>query len=96
MIFYGASLCYEIPVTAENLVGLINKIRKMNDKRSGRPRLSPAEKMKYCVAVKLCTKDFYDLKAKASAAGMSSTAVARLSIVGGTNELYPPEIVGII
>jgi hypothetical protein len=54
----------------------------MNDKRGGRPRLNPAEKLKYRVAVKLCTKDFYDLKAKATAAGMTPTEVARLAIVG--------------
>jgi hypothetical protein len=54
----------------------------MNDKRGGRPRLSPAEKLKYRVAVKLCTKDFYNLKAKSSAAGMTPTELARLAIVG--------------
>jgi hypothetical protein len=54
----------------------------MNDKRDGRPRLNPAEKLKYRVAVKLCTEDFYALNAKSSAAGMTPTELARLAIVG--------------
>jgi hypothetical protein len=54
----------------------------MNDKKGGRPKLSPAEKLKYRVAVKLCTQDFYSLKAKAAQAGMTCTEVARLAITG--------------
>ncbi|MDR1584062.1 MAG: MobC family plasmid mobilization relaxosome protein [Prevotellaceae bacterium] len=54
----------------------------MNDKKGGRPKLSPAEKLKYRVAVKLCTQDFYTLKAKAAQAGMTCTEVARLAITG--------------
>ena len=52
------------------------------DKKGGRPKLSPAEKLKYRVAVNLCTKDFYALKAKASRAGMTCTELARLAITG--------------
>ena len=52
------------------------------DKRGGRPKLSPAEKLKYRIAVNLCTKDFYALKSKAAHAGMTCTEVARLAIIG--------------
>jgi hypothetical protein len=51
-------------------------------KTGGRPKLSPAEKLKYRIAVNLCTKDFYALKAKATQAGMTCTEVARLAITG--------------
>jgi hypothetical protein len=54
----------------------------MKDKKGGRPRLSPAEKLKYRVAVKLCTQDFYNLKAKAKASGMTYTELARMAITG--------------
>ena len=54
----------------------------MKDKKGGRPKLSPAEKLKYRIAVNLCTKDYYALKAKASQAGMTCTEVARLAITG--------------
>lgn len=52
----------------------------INERKGGRPKLSPAEKLKYRVAVKLCTKDFYTLKAKAVEAGMTYTELARLAI----------------
>jgi hypothetical protein len=52
------------------------------DKRGGRPKLSPAEKLKYRIAVNLCTKDFFDLKAKATQAGMTCAEIARLAITG--------------
>ena len=54
----------------------------MKDKKGGRPKLSPAEKLKYRIAVNLCTKDFYALKAKATQAGMTYTELARLAITG--------------
>ncbi|KAA6320064.1 hypothetical protein EZS27_030116 [termite gut metagenome] len=54
----------------------------MKDKKGGRPQLSPAEKLKYRIPVKLCTQDFYDLKAKAKTVGMSCTELARLAITG--------------
>jgi len=54
----------------------------MKDKKGGRPKLSPAEKLKYRVAVKLCTQDFYNLKAKAKTAGMTYTELARMAITG--------------
>jgi len=54
----------------------------IKDKRGGRPKLNPAEKLKYRVAVNLCTKDFYALKAKATQAGMTYTEVARQAIIG--------------
>ena len=52
----------------------------MKNKKGGRPKLSPAEKLKYRIAVNLCTKDFYALKAKATQAGMTYTELARLAI----------------
>ncbi|MDR2407812.1 MAG: MobC family plasmid mobilization relaxosome protein [Bacteroidales bacterium] len=52
----------------------------MKDKKGGRPKLSPAKKLKYRIAVNLCTKDFYALKAKATQAGMTCTEVARKAI----------------
>jgi len=54
----------------------------MKDKKGGRPKLSSAEKLKYRIAVNLCTKDFYTLKAKAAQAGMTCTEVARQAIIG--------------
>jgi hypothetical protein len=51
-------------------------------KKVGRPKLNDAEKLKYRIAVKFCTKDFYELKAKAKQAGMTPTEVARLAIIG--------------
>jgi hypothetical protein len=54
----------------------------MKDKKGGRPKLSPAEKLKYRIAVNLCTKDFYALKAKATQAKMTCTEVARKAITG--------------
>ena len=44
--------------------------------------MSVVEKKKYRIAVKLCTKDFYALKAKATQSGMTPTEVARLAING--------------
>jgi hypothetical protein len=52
----------------------------MKEKKGGRPKLSPAEKLKYRIAVNLCTKDFYALKAKATQAGMTCTELARQAI----------------
>ncbi|KAA6320726.1 hypothetical protein EZS27_029537 [termite gut metagenome] len=57
----------------------------MKDKKGGRPKLSPAEKSKYRVPVRLCTQDFYDLKAKAKTAGMNCTELARMAITNGTS-----------
>ena len=54
----------------------------MKDRKGGRPKLSPAEKLKYRIAVNLCTKDFYALKAKATQVGMTCTELARLAIIG--------------
>ncbi|MDR0506337.1 MAG: MobC family plasmid mobilization relaxosome protein [Dysgonamonadaceae bacterium] len=52
------------------------------NKAGGRPKLNPAEKLKYRIAVNLCTKDFYALKAKATQAEMTCTEVARQAIIG--------------
>jgi hypothetical protein len=52
----------------------------MKDKKCGRSKLSPAEKLKYRIAVNLCTQDYYALKAKATQAGMTCTEVARKAI----------------
>lgn len=54
----------------------------MKNRKGGRPKLSPAEKLKYRVTVKLCTKDFYALKAKAASTGVTVTELARGSING--------------
>jgi len=54
----------------------------VKDKKGGRPKLSPAEKLKYRIAVNLCTKDFYALKAKATQAKMTCTELARKAILG--------------
>jgi len=43
----------------------------------GRPKKGPAEKLKYRVAVKLRTEDYYSLKARAREAGVSATEFAR-------------------
>jgi len=43
------------------------QIEKVN-KRGGRPKMNSAEKLKYRVPVKLCTKDYFALKAKATQA----------------------------
>jgi hypothetical protein len=61
---------------------LVKKMMIMKNKKGGRPKLSPAEKLKYRIAVNLCTKDYYALKAKATQAGMTCTEVARLTITG--------------
>lgn len=53
-----------------------------NDRKGGRPKLNSSQKLKYRVAVKLCTQDFYTLKAKAVQAGMTYTELARMSIIG--------------
>lgn len=53
----------------------------MKEKTGGRPKKNLSEKLKYRVAVKLCTADFYALKSKAKAAGMSYTELARQAIL---------------
>ena len=52
----------------------------INKRKGGRPKLNSAEKLKYRVSVKLCTQDFYTLKAKATQAGVTYTELARLAI----------------
>ncbi|GHS93760.1 hypothetical protein FACS1894207_0750 [Bacteroidia bacterium] len=49
------------------------KMMRTKNKNGGRPKLSPAEKLKYRIAVNLCTKDYYALKAKAAQVGMTCT-----------------------
>jgi hypothetical protein len=69
----------------------------VKDKKGGRPRLSPAEKLKYRIAVNLCTQDYYALKANASQAGMTCTEVARLAITGcKIQQRLTPEQMGCI
>ena len=55
---------------------------KKKDKRGGRPKMNSAEKLKYRIPVKLCTKDYFALKAKATQAKMTPTEVARKAIIG--------------
>lgn len=52
------------------------------DKKGGRPRKAAAEKLNYKLTVKLCTKDYFSLKAKAGTAGMRPTEFARAAIAG--------------
>ena len=54
----------------------------MKNKKGGRPKLSPSEKLKYRIAVNLCTEDYYALKAKATKAKMTCAEIARLAIIG--------------
>jgi len=54
----------------------------MKNKKGGRPKLSPSEKLKYRIAVNLCTEDYYVLKAKAAQTKMTCTEIARLAIIG--------------
>lgn len=57
----------------------------MNAKtKGGRPAKKPAEKLKYRVLVRLCTGDFYTLKARAKAAGLTRAEFARLAVTGVT------------
>ena len=56
--------------------------KKIINKKGGRPKLNPAEKLKYRILVKLCTKDYFALKAKAAQAKMTCTEVARKAIIG--------------
>jgi len=58
-----------------------NTVEK-KDKRGGRPKMNSAEKLKYRIPVKLCTKDYFALKAKAAQAKMTLTEVARKAIIG--------------
>ena len=54
----------------------------IKNNKGGRPKLSAAKKLRYRVAVNLCTQDYYALKAKSNQAGMTCTEVARLAIIG--------------
>jgi hypothetical protein len=54
----------------------------MKDKKGGRSKLSPAEKLKYRIAVNLCTRDYFTLKAKAAQVKMTCTELARKAIIG--------------
>ena len=51
--------------------------------KGGRPKKGLSEKLKYPVRFKLCTKDYYDLKSKASAAGMKIPEFAREATING-------------
>lgn len=52
------------------------------NKKGGRPRKDAAEKLKYKVTIKLCTQDYYSLKAAARTAGMRPATLARLALTG--------------
>lgn len=72
-------------------------MKNITDKKGGRPKLSPAEKLKYRIPVRLCTSDYYTLKAKATQAGMTCTEVARLAIIGcQIHQRITPEQMGCI
>ncbi|OAV65975.1 Bacterial mobilization protein (MobC) [Bacteroidales bacterium Barb6XT] len=72
------------PCSARQIIPLVSikTGKNMKDRKGGRPRLSPAEKLKYRIPVKLCTQDFYNLKAKAKETRMSYTELARTAITG--------------
>ena len=55
---------------------------KIDNKKGGRPKLNQSEKLQYRIPVRLCTRDFYALKAKAKQVGMTCTEVARMAIIG--------------
>lgn len=71
-----------LKINPAGLKFLIIKTMKEYNKKGGRPKKELAEKLKYRVSVKLCTQDFYNLKAHAKAARMSVAELARLAIVG--------------
>lgn len=54
-----------------------------NDKKGGRPQKNVAEKLSYKITVKLCTQDYYSLKARAKTAGMRLAEFARMTILDG-------------
>jgi hypothetical protein len=54
----------------------------MKTKKGGRPRKGLAEKLRYRIAVKLCTEDYYRIKSVAKTAGISMTEFARKAIIG--------------
>ena len=55
----------------------------MNHKnKGGRPKKSPAEKLKYRVSFMLPTADYYSLKATADSAGLRLAEAARLAVTG--------------
>ena len=51
--------------------------------KGGRPKKSLAEKLKYPVRFKLCSKDYYDLKLKAADARMKIPEFARQATING-------------
>ncbi len=66
-------------------------------KKGGRPVKGAAEKLKYRITVKMATEDYYLLKSKAKAAGVSASEFVRGSIMdGGVKERLSKEHGGII
>ena len=63
---------------------LITNEQQMSEKnKGGRPKKGLSEKLKYPVRFKLCTKDYYDLKTKATDAGMKIPEFARKATING-------------
>lgn len=61
-------------------------------KKGGRPVKGAAEKLKYRVTVKMATEDYYLLKSKAKAAGVSASEFIRGCITeGGVRERLSKE-----
>lgn len=54
---------------------------KSNNK-GGRPKKGAAEKLNYKITVKLCTKDYYSLKAAAKTTGIRLAELARKALLG--------------
>jgi len=69
----------------------------MSTNMGGRPKKGPAEKLKYRVSVKLCTEDYYSLKARAREAGVNATEFARQAILSGrvVARLTPEQVANI-
>jgi len=55
-----------------------------NNKKGGRPRLNPSQKLRYRVAVKLCAQDYDILRIKAAEASITCSELARMAITGCT------------
>lgn len=52
------------------------------DRKGGRPRKGAAEKLNYKITVKLCTQDYYSVKAASKTAGIRPAELARAALLG--------------
>ena len=83
-------------VTKKHPAGLTKKINNFtmnNHNKGGRPIKSPSQKLKYRIAVKLKTEDFYRIKSNAKKAGLTNTEYVRqMAINGIVKSRITPEI----